>query len=91
MKVIFVIWGDLMAYIWTNGEKIWSDKLSDIENEITDATELTKDQVELIANKVQSMEGMDATSTDARNKYPSANALLAYINNNLQDATYKQY
>lgn len=76
---------------WSNGDALEASKLNVIERAITDASELTEDQMELIANKVQSMEGMDATSTDARNKYPSANALLAYINNNLKDATYKSY
>lgn len=91
MKVIFVIWGDLMAYTWTSEDKIWSDKLNDIENAIVDDTWYSRDKVELIANKVQSMEEMTATSTDASKKYPSINALLIYIDNNLQDATYKQY
>ena len=73
---------------WHNGETIQSDKLNAIENAITAASELSKDEVELIANKVENMEGL---SVNERNKYPSVNALLAYIDDNLQDATYKQY
>lgn len=93
MKVIFVIWGDLMAdYVkteWKNNDLLEHIKLNKIENFITSATELSRDEVQLLANKVQDLEAV--SNTDASYKYPSVNALLTYIDNNLQDATYKQY
>jgi hypothetical protein len=72
-----------MAYekhYWLNGEALDEIRLNYIENGIANAGSLSKDDVEALDNKVQTLENASYSS----NEYPSVGAVLSYIYKDLR-------